>query len=382
MAHSGYLVIADITGYTAYLSDSELEHAKDSLNSLLKLLIEYTKRPLLISRLEGDAVISYALDDNVSQGQTLVELVENTYVAFRKARELMIVNTTCECRACANIPNLDLKFFVHHGTYSFQHLDNYTELLGADVNLVHRLTKNSIVEVTGFRAYTAYTKAAINALGIEPEAAGWAPHNEEYEHIGQVQIYVQDLNRVWKREKEALHYEVRPDNTVYQYEALFPIEPEMLWDYLVRPEIRALLNASDGVTYKARPGGRSGPGTVYECAHGKRIATNAVIDWNPFKQITTLETTPIPRASGYATLALEPVEGGTRLAYSWSKALGPPILRHLCDLGSPRAVGGFIPDGMAKLQKIVEDDLDKAIPTYAETPALAVEQAVADSLSR
>jgi len=107
MAHSGYLVIADITGYTAYLSDSELEHAKDSLNSLLKLLIEYTKRPLLISRLEGDAVISYALDDNVSQGQTLVELVENTYVAFRKARELMIVNTTCECRACANIPGKD-----------------------------------------------------------------------------------------------------------------------------------------------------------------------------------------------------------------------------------------------------------------------------------
>ena len=60
MAERGYLVIADITGYTAFLSDSELEHAEDSLRDLLDLIIEQTKPPLVISRLEGYAVISYA----------------------------------------------------------------------------------------------------------------------------------------------------------------------------------------------------------------------------------------------------------------------------------------------------------------------------------
>ena len=39
-SQDGYLLIADITGYTAFLRESELEHAKDSLRSLLDLLIE------------------------------------------------------------------------------------------------------------------------------------------------------------------------------------------------------------------------------------------------------------------------------------------------------------------------------------------------------
>ena len=60
MAEQGYLAIADITGYTAYLNESELEHAQDSLSTILNLLIDQTKPPLTISRLEGDAVISFA----------------------------------------------------------------------------------------------------------------------------------------------------------------------------------------------------------------------------------------------------------------------------------------------------------------------------------
>ena len=49
----GYFLIADITGYTQYLSVSELEHAQQTLTSLLNLLIEHTKPPLVISRLAG-----------------------------------------------------------------------------------------------------------------------------------------------------------------------------------------------------------------------------------------------------------------------------------------------------------------------------------------
>ena len=67
-SQDGYLLIADITGYTAFLRESELEHAKDSLRTLLDLLIEQTKPPLRISRLEGDAVISYALQGQLPEG--------------------------------------------------------------------------------------------------------------------------------------------------------------------------------------------------------------------------------------------------------------------------------------------------------------------------
>ena len=54
----GIIHIADISGYTAFLNESELEHAQGTLQSLLEVLIENTQLPLVISRLEGDAVIS------------------------------------------------------------------------------------------------------------------------------------------------------------------------------------------------------------------------------------------------------------------------------------------------------------------------------------
>ena len=41
--YEGYLLIADITGYTRYLSASELEHAQETLTALLELLVENTR---------------------------------------------------------------------------------------------------------------------------------------------------------------------------------------------------------------------------------------------------------------------------------------------------------------------------------------------------
>jgi hypothetical protein len=89
----GFLVIAYISGYTAFLRDSELEHAEDSLRSLLNLLLDHTNAPLKVSRLQGDAVISYAPKHSFAQGQTLVEIMETTYAAIRQALERMTINT-------------------------------------------------------------------------------------------------------------------------------------------------------------------------------------------------------------------------------------------------------------------------------------------------
>jgi hypothetical protein len=91
----GYLLIADITGYTRYLSESELEHAQETLTALLELLVENTRPPLVISRLAGYAVISYGLREDFFQGQTLIEKIEDTCVTFRKAIERLVLNNGC-----------------------------------------------------------------------------------------------------------------------------------------------------------------------------------------------------------------------------------------------------------------------------------------------
>ena len=136
-------------------------------------------------------MVSFASQGSFLQGQTLVETLEGTYVAYRQALQRMALNTTCTCNACKNIPNLDLKFFVHYGSFILQDLGSHTQLIGSDINLVHRLTKNSITKKTGLKAYCAYTEAAVEALGIEDLSVTMVSHTESYEHLGEVQTYVQ-----------------------------------------------------------------------------------------------------------------------------------------------------------------------------------------------
>ena len=196
MAQTGLLLITDITGYSKYVHQTELEHAQSSLTDLLQLLIDYTRSPLILSKLEGDAVFAYASSEGFLQGQTLVEMVESTYLAFRKALELMIRNTTCTCAACRNLKDLDLKFFVHYGSFTIQKLNEYRELLGNDVNLVHRLVKNHIKEQTGFGAYAAYTQAIIEKMGLSGIAGSMISHRETFADVGEVQLYVQNMHAV------------------------------------------------------------------------------------------------------------------------------------------------------------------------------------------
>src|SRR6185436_5021763 len=134
----GYLVLADISGFTSYVAGTELEHANEILTELLELIIARFTPTLTLSKLEGDAVFAYAPEARFSRGEELVELIEATYIAFRDLVENMRRRTTCQCNACRAIPTLDLKFLTHHGDYIVQHVAGIKELVGSDVNLVHR----------------------------------------------------------------------------------------------------------------------------------------------------------------------------------------------------------------------------------------------------
>lgn len=144
MIKEACLVISDISGFTGYLRDSELTHAHDTLSALLNLLVEHTRSPLQVVDLEGDAVFSYAPEISIEQGQELLATMDNCYVAFREALNMMTLNTTCTCNACRLIPTLDLKQFVHYGSFIQQEIADHIRLVGPDVNLIHRLLKNTI----------------------------------------------------------------------------------------------------------------------------------------------------------------------------------------------------------------------------------------------
>ncbi len=166
----GYLVLADISGYTSYLAQTELEHAQEILTDLLATIVDQFKQALTISKLEDDAVFANVNESNLPNGERLLELIESTYYAFRQRRDMCERQTTCTCRACAAIPSLDLKFFVHHGDYIVQNISGIRELVGSDINLIHRLTK-IILSKRQAGARTPYSQTGHwNILTFVPKA--------------------------------------------------------------------------------------------------------------------------------------------------------------------------------------------------------------------
>ena len=59
---TGFLVIADLTGYTAYLSRSELEHAPAIAGDLLETIVGRLEPPFRLAKFEGDAAFLFVED--------------------------------------------------------------------------------------------------------------------------------------------------------------------------------------------------------------------------------------------------------------------------------------------------------------------------------
>lgn len=363
---SGLLVIADISGYTMFLSDSELEHAQDILSSLLNGLIDHTRPPFVISRTAGDAIISYAPGTAAVQGQTFVEILEDTYVAFRRQIELMVLNNKCQCAACANVAALDLKFFVHHGRFGVQTLGGHPELVGSDVNLIHRLLKNSIVETTGFRAYIVYSAAAVAALGLGEMAAIMTPHQETYDHLGTVDLFVQDIGPVWEARRHANDIDIAPGEVLAAATRHFPLPPHMLWDVLSRPEYRSALMSSVDQRINNRQNGRIAPGTEIHCDHGDRVTLQRILTWRPFEMILSEDTTPVPGVTCYTRLLVRPDEDGSNLEIAISKGRGPLLQRNMMNQVGKRMLPDQLAGGLSHLAEMLETSGDYKLEAAEE----------------
>ena len=324
----GYLVLADISGYTAFVAGTELEHAHEVLTDLLETIVDHFKALLTIAKLEGDAVFAYAPESRIPRGETMLELIEATYVAFRDRVEAARRRTTCECNACRAIPSLDLKFLMHHGDYILQNISGIAELVGSDVNLVHRLLKNHISEATGWRAYSLFTEEGLEHMGVRPD--GMHEQAEAYEHLGAVKTYSLDLRARYTELAEARRMVILPEEAHVVAVVEVPAPPPIAWDWLNNPQKR-LLWEKIHIHPVARPSGRTNPGARNHCVHGKQVSMiETVLDWRPFDYFTVEQASQTMRGIiFYITYQLTPIADGTRVERR-VKLKGPlpgPLLR-------------------------------------------------------
>src|SRR5215213_1076839 len=161
---TGYLVLADISGYTSFVAQTEIEHADMALSFLLETIVEKIGGQLTIGQLEGDAVFAYIEESQLPDAGSLLDLIDQTYLAFRDKALALHSQATCPCRACQTLPILDLKFILHHGDFVTQRVAGIHDLLGTDVNLIHRLLKNGVAEATGWKGYAVFTDQALERM--------------------------------------------------------------------------------------------------------------------------------------------------------------------------------------------------------------------------
>lgn len=197
---TGYLVLADISGYTSYVAQTEIEHADMALSFLLETLVEQLSSLLTICQLEGDAVFAYIEENKLEETKSLLTLIDQTYLAFREKALTLYAGATCPCRACKALPTLDLKFMVHHGEFVIRDMAGSRNLLGTDVNLLHRLAKNHVSESTGWKGYALFTDHALDQMNHSKDEL--FKQSESYEHLGDVDIYCMDMHPRYENMRE------------------------------------------------------------------------------------------------------------------------------------------------------------------------------------
>jgi hypothetical protein len=229
-----FFAIADISGYTSFLAGVELDHAQDIIADLMDTVVKGLRPPFRLAKFEGDAAFVYAVAEKID-GSLLQDTIESAYFKFRRRLRDVKQASTCECKACVAMGNLDFKFVVHHGEMVKQKMGGREELAGRDVILVHRLLKNTVSEKVGGRAYALYSDACIQTMGMDPVAQGLVEHRETIDIIGDVRLWLRDLQQAWKKENERTHVEVTRADAYVTWDFDIAAPRQTVWEYFTVP---------------------------------------------------------------------------------------------------------------------------------------------------
>jgi hypothetical protein len=139
----GLLFIPDISGFTRFVSQTDIEHSRLIIQELLESLINANEIGLEISEIEGDAILFYKYCEE-PELEHLYRQVEKMFTEFHRQLGVYDSYRFCWCEACSSAINLTLKIITHYGEFTGYNVKNFNKLIGKDVIVAHQLLKNDI----------------------------------------------------------------------------------------------------------------------------------------------------------------------------------------------------------------------------------------------
>jgi hypothetical protein len=145
MENKGLLFIPDISGFTQFISVTEIEHSRLIIQELLEILINANELGLEVSEIEGDAILFYKFGQSPSL-EDLYSQVEKMFCTFHRHITAYEHRRFCQCDACKSVINLTLKVITHYGEFTGYNVKNFNKLIGRDLIIAHQLLKNDIAQ--------------------------------------------------------------------------------------------------------------------------------------------------------------------------------------------------------------------------------------------
>lgn len=201
MEARGIIWIADVSGYTEFLTRTEIEHANTVMMSLFSSMLEESPIDFKVMEVEGDALFCWIpFQERPPSIRDLFGLVEHQFQRFigvqRWFTEAFGCPKRCDCQVCQGLVNLKLKFVLHRGRVGVYRIRNFEKIAGLDVVVAHRLLKNAVSEPE----YVLVTKELLQELGGEIQPAHWREGEDQYPVLGKIEYSYHPLERPEKPE--------------------------------------------------------------------------------------------------------------------------------------------------------------------------------------
>lgn len=226
------LFVPDISGFTQFINDRQIQHNHRIIAELLEILIESNRLNLKVNEIEGDAILFYRLGKAPSVSE-IVEQSKNMYIAFHQHLKKYGISRICNCAACNTAGRLTLKTVAHYGSLSFQKIKNQEKLFGPDVIKVHRLLKNDVPDHEYILLTESVTGEKLQTGNIE-NWISWNRGNANYD-VGEVNYSYTSLQPVYSQipepELPAVKMYRSKSPMVYNIEINSPID--IVYDSLI-----------------------------------------------------------------------------------------------------------------------------------------------------
>jgi|SRR5215831_9299638 len=199
MENRGLLFIPDISGFSRFVNEIEIEHSRHIIQQLLEILINANETSLEISEIEGDAILFYKFGEPLDL-EAIHKQVEKMFCAFHRHLIMCDNRKICQCRSCVSAVDLSLKVISHYGEFANYNVKQFNKLIGKDVIVAHQLLKNDIPQ----HEYWLVTKDLLKEKEL-PELTNWMQWGKSSQQTenGQINFYYTQLS--------PLKDEIRPE---------------------------------------------------------------------------------------------------------------------------------------------------------------------------